>query len=164
MQRHISEHIRKNELKSSQVYFICTFDRCGSRYGSFYTLKRHILEKHPVGSRQMSRTQEPHSQADTNPLIFQMEDDLPQTASMVPVLYVRGDPLQNSQDCVIRWNVWIIPVGQKLKIAFNLFLETLTAFNVPPAPTDKHFFLFLHGAIFHTATLSTTGAKFLHSL
>lgn len=93
-----------------------------------------------------------------------MEDDPPQTASMIPVLYVRGDLLQNSQDCVIRWNEWTIPVGQELKIAFNLFLETFIVFNVSPAATDKQFFLFLQGAIFQIATLSTTGAKFLHSL
>lgn len=93
-----------------------------------------------------------------------MDDDPPQTASMIPVLYVRGEPLKNSEDCVIRWSEWSIPVLAELKLAFNILLETFTVLNVQPAPTDRQFFLFLRGAVLHTATLSTTGAKFLHSL
>ncbi|XP_065086749.1 uncharacterized protein LOC135708574, partial [Ochlerotatus camptorhynchus] len=95
---------------------------------------------------------------------IQMDDDPPQTASMIPVLYVRGEPLKNSEDCVIRWSEWSIPVLAELKLAFNILLETFTVLNVQPAPTDRQFFLFLRGAVLHTATLSTTGAKFLHSL
>lgn len=93
-----------------------------------------------------------------------MEDDLPMTESVAPVLFVRGEPMQASRDCVLRWNQWIIPVAQDVKTAFKLLVESFTVLNVSPAPTDKQFFLFMNGAVCQTETLSTTGAKFLHSL
>lgn len=93
-----------------------------------------------------------------------MEDDPPMTESVAPVLYVRGEQLQMSQDCFLKWHDWIIPVALDVKRAFELLVMSLMVFNVPPSPTDKQFYLFINGAICQTETLSTTGAKFLHSL
>nr|XP_029723539.1 uncharacterized protein LOC109403469 isoform X2 [Aedes albopictus]XP_029723540.1 uncharacterized protein LOC109403469 isoform X2 [Aedes albopictus] len=95
---------------------------------------------------------------------IKVEDDLPMTESVAPVLFVRGEPMQASRDCVLRWNQWIIPVAQDVKTAFKLLVESFTVLKVSPAPTDKQFFLFMNGAVCQTETLNTTGAKFLHSL
>lgn len=57
-QRHYKNHISKNDFNVNNIFFDCTFPRCNSRYGSFYSLKRHIIEKHPANSSGCSAAEE----------------------------------------------------------------------------------------------------------
>ncbi|XP_055537683.1 uncharacterized protein LOC129725654 isoform X1 [Wyeomyia smithii] len=60
LHRHVNDHIRKNHFDSEKTIFDCTFPQCDCRYGNFYSLKRHILEKHPTESHSMSAIEHQH--------------------------------------------------------------------------------------------------------
>ncbi|XP_055537684.1 uncharacterized protein LOC129725654 isoform X2 [Wyeomyia smithii] len=91
------------------------------------------------------------------------DDEIP-TDENIPLLIVRGSFSADSNECTLRLLGHNIPVGNDLRSAFKIYLESLTVFNITPAAFDKQFFLFFNGAVFGFETLSTTGMKFMHSL
>ncbi|XP_055527157.1 uncharacterized protein LOC129719772 [Wyeomyia smithii] len=123
-----------------------------------------IKEKNP--SRGSKRRQADNG--GNNPLngivhFIRADDEIP-TDENIPLLIVRGSFSADSNECTLHLLGHNIPVGNDLRSAFKIYLESLTVFNITPAAFDKQFFLFFNGAVFGFETLSTTGMTFMHSL
>lgn len=74
LHRHFNGHIKKRDLLPGNILFDCTFRKCTARYGNFYCLKRHIIEKHPVGS---SRPDVSETECDQSTSDFHVDHELP---------------------------------------------------------------------------------------
>lgn len=54
LHRHMNDHVKNNHFRPGEMFYDCTFEKCSARYGKFCSLKRHIIEKHPVKNEQAS--------------------------------------------------------------------------------------------------------------
>lgn len=56
LHRHVNNHIQKGHFSASNTFFDCTFWKCSARYANFYSLKRHILDKHSAAQCQPTKS------------------------------------------------------------------------------------------------------------
>lgn len=80
LSRHISWHIEQKDFHEKTSFFDCTFPRCNTRYQNFSSLKRHIVEHHPVISSIPSNAGQPLLEV-AEAICNKSDEELPSTPS-----------------------------------------------------------------------------------
>lgn len=71
---------------------------------------------------------------------------------------------EDSNECAIVWGSIVIPLSVDVKSSFGVLVKAFYVFGVSAAPCDKHFFLFICGAVMGVEKMTTTGSSFLRAV
>nr|XP_029721951.1 uncharacterized protein LOC115263165 [Aedes albopictus] len=91
------------------------------------------------------------------------EDPYP-ISNEVPILYVKGDFMENGASAAVAWKGSIILMEGDINHCFQVLCEALLVFNSACQPTDKQFYTFIWNVFCGVGLLTTTGERLLNSL
>lgn len=94
---------------------------------------------------------------------IKLDDPLP-VDHKIPVLIIRGNLMEEGEQCFVSWNSVNMPVSGDIVRAFGIFCQCFDVFATTCTPSDKQFMLFFRAVIFSVGKVSTTGEKFVRSL
>ncbi|XP_065074446.1 uncharacterized protein LOC135698399 [Ochlerotatus camptorhynchus] len=103
-----------------------------------------------------------HNQNGNNVLIISDFNTVPN--GEVPVLYLKGNLMEDTSEGCIAWKGWSASIKKDAKYCFRVLCECFAAFNISCKPEDKQFFLFLSAIFQGVGNLTTTGEKFMISI
>lgn len=85
-------------------------------------------------------------------------------ASEVPVLYLKGNIMENVAEGCVMWKDWSAIIKQDAMYCFRVLCECFAVFNTSCKAEDKQFFLFISATFRGVGNLTTTGEKFMRNL